>query len=139
MNMSKVNTIPQMFNMLKKNNSVFTALANYSGRDYLSKCGEIHPNDCMIKLDTINNYDINLLVLPPDSYYYNSVTSYIRILKGATYIELDINQKINPGFIISNDMALKLCNPHTFSNKSMGTNILLTANKTNNSNYLPLL
>ena len=88
-------------------------------------------NSIIIKQTTNNTY--------LDSYYYNSVTSYIRILKGATYIELDINQKINPGFMISNDMALKLCNPHTFSNKSMGTNILLTANKTNNSNYLPLL
>ena len=132
-------TMPQLFNLLKNNKSVYTTISNYMGEDYLSKSNNIHPCDTFIKLETVNNLDINLCVLKPNTFYHNKIPSYIRILKGATYIELDIGQKINPGFMISNDMSLKLCNPHTFRNNNMGTNVLLTINETTNNNDLPLL
>ena len=132
-------TIPHLLRVIQNNKEIYTAIKHYNGDDFLQKCYNIHPSDSLIKLQTVNNFDINLCILNPNTFYYNKVPSYIRVLTGATYIELDINQKINPGFMISNNMSLQLCNPHTLSNNNMGTTILLTVNNTVNSNELPLL
>tara|TARA_B110000008_G_C16969354_1_gene563290 strand:- start:1533 stop:1958 length:426 start_codon:yes stop_codon:yes gene_type:complete len=132
-------TIPQLFNVVKNNHSIYNAITNYVGDDFKYKIKNNHPSDNLIKLGSVNNLDINLCVLKPHTFYYNKVPSYIKILNGATYIELDINQRINPGFMISNNMSLKLCNPHTLSNNNMGTNVLLTINERVNNNELPLL
>ena len=138
-NKFKSNTIPQLFNVVKKNKEVYGAIRNYIGNDYEQKVNYCHPSDSIVKLGTINHYDINLCILNPHTFYYNKVPIYIKVLKGAAYVDLEIEHKINPGFMISEDMSLKLCHPHTLSNTNMGTNILLTINKTVNSNELPLL
>jgi hypothetical protein len=138
-NKFRSNTIPQLFDVVKKNNHVYSAIKNYIGNDYQQKVTSCHPFDSMVKLGTINHFDINLCILNPHTFYYNKVPTYIRVLKGAAYVQLEVEHKINPGFMISEDMSLKLCHPHTLSNTNMGTNILLTINKTVNSNELPLL
>ncbi len=139
--LSKSKSLPQLLDKLKNNDlPIYHVINDYTGNDFTEPLLYNHPTDSIMKIGTVNKLDVNLCILKPNTFYYNKVPSYIRVLEGAAYVELEVENRINPGFMISQDMSLKLCQPHTLSNNNMGKrNILLTISKTVNSNELPLL
>ena len=135
------NSLKQLSKNLDTNLPVYKVVSNYVGKDFMREIKSLHPQDNLIKFDSNNNWDINLCVLPPNTFYYNKVPSFLKILEGCVWTELQLGREpVNPGFMLNKDSSVELAQPHVLFNTGMSKrNVILTVNRNINVKDIPLL
>ncbi len=135
------NTLPQLTKNLSSNLNVYKVISQYIGSDFKELITSLHPQDNIIKVESTGKWDINLCVLPPKTFYYNKVPSFLKVLEGCVWTELQVGKEpVNPGFMLTQEIALELAQPHVLFNTGMTKrNVILSVNKNIKVKDTPLL
>jgi hypothetical protein len=141
--MSKIcsKTLSQLFKHLDNNLSTYQAISNYNGTDFKDKISTLSPSDSIIKIKSGDIWDVNLCILPPHTFYYNKIPSFLKILEGCVWTELQIGAApVNPGFMLDTNKSIELAQPHILFNTGMNKrNVILTVHKNIDVQNTPLL
>lgn len=134
-------TLPQLFKLLDNNLPIYQTISNYNGIDFKDKICELSPADNIIKLKSCDTWDVNLCILPPHTFYYNKIPSFLKTLEGCVWTELQIGaEPINPGFMLNKNKSIELAQPHILFNTGMNErNVILTIHKNIDVQNTPLL
>ena len=133
-------TLPQLIKNLENNYPTYQTISNYIGKDFEVKAN-INPIDNIINLGSNDIWDVNLCVLSPQTFYYNKIPSYLKVLEGCVWTELQIGaDPVNPGFMLNKNKSVELAQPHILFNTGMNKkNIILTVHKKVDVKKIPLL
>jgi len=140
--MQKIRTksLPQLFKRLESDLPTYDVISSYIGVDFTDPISRISPTDSIITLSSSDKWDVNLCLLFPNTFYYSKIPSFLKVLEGCVWTELQIEASINPGFMLDKNKSVELAQPHVLYNTGMSKrNIILSINKKINKIETPLL
>jgi len=125
-------SLPQLFKQLEANLPPYDVISSYNGDDFTEPISRISPIDSIINLSSSKKWDVNLCILQPHSFYYSKVPSYLKVLEGCVWTELQIGaDSLNPGFMLHTNKSVQLVQPYILNNTGMNSrNIILSINET---------
>tara|TARA_B100000902_G_scaffold343876_1_gene348855 strand:+ start:3506 stop:3937 length:432 start_codon:yes stop_codon:yes gene_type:complete len=124
-------SISELVKKLESNFPPYDLISSYKGEDFKNSIKKTSPNDNIINVVSTDNWDVNLCILQPKTFYYSKIPSYLKVLEGCVWTELQIGaDPINPGFMLDKNKSIQLVQPFILNNTGMNRqNIILSINK----------